>query len=103
MLASLEGGNGRPMRPCVPHLGLAIQDLSFIQDANTEWATPHQYNYRRLLLLHTALCSALKFQAMPYPLELVPDVQSALDEMFAQTISEEDLNHLAQQLSMSIT
>lgn len=94
-MASLEGGPGRPMRPCVPHLGLAITDISFILDANTEWTTPHQYNYRRLLLLHTALVSALRFQAAPYSFEPVPDVQCALEELFSKPITEEDLDQLA--------
>lgn len=99
-LSSLDGGaSGRHMKACVPHLGLAIMDISYILDANTEWTMPHQYNYRRLSLLHTALVSALRFQAVPYAFETIPWVQSAIDEMISQTVGDDTLDQLAKSVN----
>src|SRR5687768_1540978 len=64
--------------PCVPYIGVYLQDLVFIEDGNQTWTDEGLLNFDKISIFAKVLQPIRAFQQTPYRLFPIPFLQDYL-------------------------
>jgi len=65
--------------PCIPHLGVFLQDLTFIEDGNEDIIEDNLINFAKRRMIYKSILSIRQFQQSPYNLYSVECIQEYLN------------------------
>lgn len=85
---------------CIPHLGVFLQDLTFIEDGNEDIIEENLINFAKRRMIYKSILSIRQFQQSPYNLYTVDCIQEHLNLHVenASTISEEEMFTISRKL-----
>lgn len=72
--------------PLVPHLGLYLQDLTFIEDGNPLFLENNLVNFVKCRMIGAQILTMISYQKTPYNLQIVPEIRDFF--MNADTMTE---------------
>jgi len=59
--------------PCVPYIGVYLQDLVFVEEGNSDYTLKHNLiNFEKRQLLANVIREVTKYQKVPYTFQVVP-------------------------------
>jgi len=67
--------------PCIPYLGVYLQDLTFIEDGNPEMIDGKLINFTKRGMVFKILDQIITFQQVAYNLEAIPELQKYLSHL----------------------
>ncbi|KAG0052377.1 hypothetical protein BGZ83_002671 [Gryganskiella cystojenkinii] len=79
--------------PCVPFVGVYLTHLVMIQDANTDFlkSTEHHINFAKRVSTAEVIREIQQYQAVPYCLTAVPEIQTFIRKGLDNSKDEKDL------------
>ncbi|KAI8342668.1 ras guanine nucleotide exchange factor domain-containing protein [Chlamydoabsidia padenii] len=83
--------------PCIPFLGIYLQDLTFIEDGNSNFLkkTNNLINFAKRMKTGEVIRELQQYQSTPYMLQLVPDIQEFIKTHLQSSRDEETLYNLS--------
>ncbi|ORZ25027.1 ras guanine nucleotide exchange factor domain-containing protein [Absidia repens] len=83
--------------PCIPFLGIYLQDLTFIEDGNSNFLkkTNNLINFAKRMKTGEVIRELQQYQSTPYILQLVPDIQEFIKTHLQSSRDEETLYNLS--------
>ncbi|KAI8992261.1 ras guanine nucleotide exchange factor domain-containing protein [Pilobolus umbonatus] len=81
--------------PCIPFLGIYLQDLTFIEDGNPNFlkSSSTLINFAKRAKTAEVIREIQQYQSMGYPFKPVEEIQSFVIEQLSSTRDEEQLYH----------
>ena len=64
--------------PCIPHLGVFLTDLTFIEQGNPDVVQENLINFKKQQLVYDVITKIKQFQIEGYNFALVPELQTVL-------------------------
>ncbi|KAI9300119.1 ras guanine nucleotide exchange factor domain-containing protein [Cunninghamella echinulata] len=86
--------------PCIPFLGIYLQDLTFIEDGNSNYLkkTNNLVNFAKRMKTSEVILELQQYQSTPYVLHVVPDIQEFIKTHLQSSRDEETLYNLSLEL-----
>ncbi|KAI9260692.1 ras guanine nucleotide exchange factor domain-containing protein [Phascolomyces articulosus] len=86
--------------PCIPFLGIYLQDLTFIEDGNSNFLkkSNHLINFAKRMKTAEVIRELQQYQSTPYLLQAVPDMQEFIKTHLQSSRDEETLYNMSLQL-----
>lgn len=83
--------------PCIPFLGIYLQDLTFIEDGNSNYLkkSNHLVNFAKRMKTAEVIRELQQYQSTPYLLQAVPDIQEFIKTHLQSSRDEETLYNLS--------
>lgn len=83
--------------PCIPFLGIYLQDLTFIEDGNSNYLkkSKHLINFAKRMKTAEVIRELQQYQSTPYLLQAVPDIQAFIKTHLQSSRDEETLYNLS--------
>ncbi|KAI7886719.1 ras GEF [Lichtheimia hyalospora FSU 10163] len=83
--------------PCIPFLGIYLQDLTFIEDGNSNFLkkSKHLINFAKRMKTAEVIRELQQYQSTPYLLQAVPDIQAFIKTHLQSSRDEETLYGLS--------
>ncbi|KAI9315915.1 ras guanine nucleotide exchange factor domain-containing protein [Dichotomocladium elegans] len=83
--------------PCIPFLGIYLQDLTFIEDGNSNFLkkSEHLINFAKRSKTAEVIRELQQYQSTPYLLQAVPDIQAFIKTHLQSSRDEETLYNLS--------
>ncbi|KAI7872904.1 ras guanine nucleotide exchange factor domain-containing protein [Spinellus fusiger] len=83
--------------PCLPFLGIYLQDLTFIEDGNSNYLkkTDNMINFSKRMKTAEVIRELQQYQSTPYLLQAVPDIQEFITTHLQSSRDEETLYNLS--------
>ncbi|KAI9493737.1 ras guanine nucleotide exchange factor domain-containing protein [Zychaea mexicana] len=83
--------------PCIPFLGIYLQDLTFIEDGNSNYLkkSNHLINFGKRMKTAEVIRELQQYQSTPYLLQAVPDIQEFIKTHLQSSRDEETLYNLS--------
>jgi hypothetical protein len=83
--------------PCIPFLGIYLQDLTFIEDGNSNFLkkTNNLINFAKRMKTGEVIRELQQYQSTPYILQMVPDIQEFIKTHLQSSRDEETLYNLS--------
>ncbi|KAG1474204.1 hypothetical protein G6F56_000494 [Rhizopus delemar] len=85
--------------PCIPFMGIYLQDLTFIEDGNPNLLKPNLYiNFSKRAKTANVILDLQQYQSTHYLLTVVPDIQEFIKTHLQSSRDEEELYNLSLKL-----
>ncbi|RCI04084.1 hypothetical protein CU098_000347, partial [Rhizopus stolonifer] len=86
--------------PCIPFLGIYLQDLTFIEDGNSNYLkkTNNQINFAKRMKTAEVIRDLQQYQSTHYMLTAVPDIQEFIKTHLHSSREEDELYELSLKL-----
>ena len=86
--------------PCIPFLGIYLQDLTFIEDGNSNFLkkSNHLINFAKRMKTAEVIRDLQQYQSTHYMLTAVPDIQGFITTHLQSSREEEELYNLSLKL-----
>ncbi|KAI7901110.1 ras guanine nucleotide exchange factor domain-containing protein [Cokeromyces recurvatus] len=86
--------------PCIPFLGIYLQDLTFIEDGNSNFLkkSNHLINFAKRMKTAEVIQDLQQYQSTHYMLTAVPDIQQFIKTHLQSSREEEELYNLSLKL-----
>ncbi|OAD72335.1 hypothetical protein PHYBLDRAFT_113520, partial [Phycomyces blakesleeanus NRRL 1555(-)] len=83
--------------PCIPFLGIYLQDLTFIEDGNSNYLkkSDNMINFSKRMKTAEVIRELQQHQSTPYLLQAVPDIQEFITTHLQSSRDEETLYNLS--------
>ncbi|KAI8088828.1 ras guanine nucleotide exchange factor domain-containing protein [Halteromyces radiatus] len=83
--------------PCIPFLGIYLQDLTFIEDGNSNFLkkSNNLINFAKRMKTGEVIRELQQYQSTPYILQIVPDIQEFIKTHLQSSRDEETLYNLS--------
>jgi hypothetical protein len=86
--------------PCIPHLGVYLQDLTFIEDGNEDMLEENLINFTKRRMIYKSILSIRQFQQSPYNFYSVDAIQDhlclAIDN--SSSVSDDDMFNISRKI-----
>lgn len=86
--------------PCIPFLGIYLQDLTFIEDGNSNFLkkSNHLINFSKRMKTAEVIRDLQQYQSTHYMLQAVPDIQEFIQTHLHSSREEEELYNISLRL-----
>ncbi|KAI9277421.1 ras guanine nucleotide exchange factor domain-containing protein [Sporodiniella umbellata] len=85
--------------PCIPFMGIYLQDLTFIEDGNPDLLKPSAWiNFSKRMKTANVILDLQQYQSCHYLLAVVPDIQEFIKTHLQSSRDEEELYSLSLKL-----
>ncbi|KAG0170527.1 hypothetical protein DFQ28_010709, partial [Apophysomyces sp. BC1034] len=83
--------------PCIPFLGIYLQDLTFIEDGNSNYLkkTNNLVNFAKRMKTAEVIRELQQYQSTPYLLQAVPDIQEFIKTHLQSSRDDETLYNMS--------
>jgi hypothetical protein len=85
---------------CIPHLGVFLQDLTFIEDGNADTMEHCLINFAKRRMIYKSILSIKQFQQIPYNYSTVDPIRDFITSNIESSslLSEEDMFNISKKL-----